>query len=230
MVAEALQAALDATRLNIEGLYLEPEVAPDLASRAEASGVEVCHVAAGVLSAVLDTVNPQPVAAVVSRSAWRLDDLATDGIVLFLIDPRDPGNVGTLIRSAEASGAAGVVLAGSAVDPTNPKVLRATAGAGLRLPVVVTPDTKMALHSLAATGRRLLATVLDDHAQPYDQIDLTTAVVMLGNETHGLPPEVVARAGTSITIPLVGPTESLNVGVAGSIIAFEALRQRRTAP
>ena len=229
IVAEALSTSAGSSGLIIEGLYLESGVALDLAASATSLDIEVHHVAFGVLGSVLDTVNPQPMAAVISGPTWQLEDLGVGALVILLVDPRDPGNVGTLIRSAEASGAAGLVLAGSAVDPTNPKVLRASAGAGLRLPVVVEPDIDVALDTLAATGRPLLATVVDVKAKPYDQVDLAGAVVALGNETHGLPPSVVERADVVITIPLVGPTESLNLGVAGSMIAFEALRQLRSA-
>ena len=146
-----------------------------------------------------------------------------------MVDGRDPGNLGTLIRSAEASGAAGMVLAGASVDPTNPKVLRASAGAGLRLPVVIEPDLEPALASLRPGRGPVVATTIDDEAEPYDQVDLTSAVVLLGNESQGLAPSVVALADHDITIPLAGPTESLNLGVAGSILCFEALRQRRAA-
>lgn len=227
IVGEALAGmGQAATPWTVEGLYLEPGANPELVASAHQAGVEVHLVARGILATILDTVSPQPVAAVVTRPPWAVDAIAS-GLVLVVVDGRDPGNAGTLIRSAEAAGAAGVVLAGSSVDPTNPKVLRASAGAGLRLPVVVEPDVGTALSHLSAGGRRVLATVVDPAAEPYDQVDLGQAVVVLGNESHGLAPEVVAAADQPITIPLAGPTESLNLGVAGSLLCFEALRQRR---
>jgi TrmH family RNA methyltransferase len=228
MVAEALAAASAGGGLRIEALFLEPGASPVLASQADALGVAVHAVAPGVLKVVLDTVNPQPVAVVASRDPAVLGDLGRTGTVLCLVEARDPGNVGTLIRTAEASGAVGVVLAGSSVDPTNPKALRASAGAGLRLPIVVAPETDLALAELASS-RTMAATVVEPGGVPYDQVSLADAAIVLGNETHGLPAAVVARADLAVTIPFAGPTESLNVAAAGAVLCFEALRQRRAA-
>lgn len=211
---------------RVEAVFVDADGSPELVAAAAAQGVDVYPVTSGVLASVLDTVNPQPVAAIVGNRQWVVDDLGR-GLVLLLVDPRDPGNAGTLIRSAEAAGAAGIVFTGGAVDPTNPKVLRASAGAGLRFPVVVAPDTDAVIDKLAAGGRALVATVIDDAAVSYDEVDLNHVVVALGNESHGLSASVMARADLQMTIPLVGPTESLNLGVAGSVICFEALRQRR---
>ena len=240
VVTEALRAAGHASSaatagsarsgLVIEAVFVERGHGPDVVAMATDAGLTVHTVADGVLAAVLDTVTPQLVAAVVSRPNTGLADLGPTGLVMTVVDGRDPGNIGTLVRSAEAAGAAGLVLAGSSVDPTNPKVLRASAGAALRLPVVVETDVDRALDGLMASGRALLATVIDPEATPYDEADLGDAAVVVGNESRGLPPEVLAKADGLVTIPLAGPTESLNLGVAGSIICFEALRQRRHRP
>ena len=200
----------------------------DVVAEAERRNVEVHVVASGVLDPILDTVSPQPIAAIVGRRDRSIEDLGRSGPVLCLVEARDPGNVGTLIRSAEASGAAGLVLAGACVDPTNPKTVRASAGAILRVPVVELPDLDDAIETLAGTGRTLVATVAEGEAIPYDQVRLVDAAVLLGNEAHGLPEAVVARADVAATIPLAGPTESLNLAVAGSLFCFEALRQART--
>lgn len=227
LVAEAIDLS-GRSKVTVEGVYLEPDQESEAVARARSRGIPVYAVTRGVLASALGTVTPQPVAAVVSRAPADLGDLAIDEVVVVLVDPRDPGNVGTLIRSAEAAGAAGLVLCGSAVDPTNPKVLRAAAGAGLRLPVVTMPDTLSVLDELAESGRTLVATVIDGDAIPYDRFEWAGAAMILGNETHGLAADVLERADIAVTIPLAGPTESLNLGVAGSILCFEALRQRRS--
>ncbi|MEM7341748.1 MAG: RNA methyltransferase [Actinomycetota bacterium] len=228
LVAEALTVVSDDPAVTIEGLYVELDQSAELAADASELGIAVHDVAPGVLGSALDTVNPQPVVAVVSRPAASVADLGIGGEVLVAVDARDPGNVGTLIRSAEAAGAAGVVLAGHSVDPTNPKVLRAAAGAGLRLPVITESDLGVALQGLRATGRPVVATVVTPDAVPYTMVRLTDTAILLGNERHGLPPNVIDAADVAVTIPLAGPTESLNLGVAGSLICFEALRQRRS--
>lgn len=228
LVTEALLAAAGGS-ITVEDVFIGPGRATAIADRAEAAGVEVHLVSDGVLESILDPVTPQPVAAVVTQPSYTLADLGTERLVLCLVEPRDPGNLGTLVRSAEAAGAAGVVLAGSAVDPTNPKVVRASAGSCLRLPVVAIEEADQAVDELAATGRTIVATVIDDEALPYDEVRLVDATVMLGNEAHGLPESIVGRADVAATIPLAGPTESLNLAVAGSLFCFEALRQERSA-
>lgn len=230
MVDEALRPAGLRPGLRLETVFVELDYDPALTARAAAAGVDVAVVAPGVLASVLDTRRPQPVAAVVTGPPATAEDLGPRGPLLVLVDPGDPGNLGTLIRSAEAAGAAGLVLTGSPVDVTNPKVVRSTAGAALRFPVVTEPDLESAL-ALARLHRVLLATVIDDAAPAYDSVDLDGAALLLGNEAHGLAPDLVAAADGIVTIPLAGPTESLNLAVAGAVLCFEARRQRsaRTA-
>jgi TrmH family RNA methyltransferase len=146
-----------------------------------------------------------------------------------VVDLRDPGNAGTLLRTAEAAGAVGLVLAGGSVDPDSPKVLRASAGARFRLPVWRRADPRAAVAELADLGWEVVATVVDADARPYDAVALSGAALVLGNEASGLGPDVIGACTTAVTIPLDGPTESLNVAVAGAVLCFEALRQRRAA-
>ena len=237
LVAEALRTAA-AGGPAVREIFVGPDTDPVLDRLAEALAVPVHPVAGGVLERVLDPVNPRPVAAIVDRPSATISDLgvagavsggaaAGTGVVLCLVDARDPGNLGTLIRSAEASGAAGLVLAGTSVDPTSPKVVRASAGSVLRLPVVEHADTLGAVDALRAGCRQVVATVPSGQAIAYDEVRLVDAAILLGNEAHGLPDAVLAGADVTTTIPLAGPTESLNLAVAGSLLCFEALRQAR---
>lgn len=224
MVAEAI-ALGSGGPVEVEAVFVAAGAADGLDAQRVAGPAPLYRVADGVLDGVLDPVTPQPMAAIVARPT--AVEIAASGTVLCLVEARDPGNVGTLLRSAEAAGLAGVVLAGPSVDPTNPKAVRASAGAVLRLPVAEFHDVDAALDALAAGGRTLVATVIGSKAIPYDDVQLVDAAVVLGNEAHGLPESVVARADVVATIPLAGPTESLNLAVAGSLFCFEALRQRR---
>lgn len=228
-VAEALDGDRLRPGLTVEGVYVEVGYDPVLSATARRVGVPVWEVAPGVLGAALDTRTPQPVAAVIDGVGATAEALGDRGPLLVVVDPGDPGNLGTLIRSAEAAGAAGLVVTGAAVDVTNPKVVRATAGAALRFPVIVEPDIDAALALARQTGRRVLATVVAPEAEPYDTVDLDGAALLLGNEAHGLAPDVVAAADGAITIPFAGPTESLNLAVAGAVLCFEALRRRPSA-
>ncbi len=189
-------------------------------------GADVWSVSAAVLDRAGDAVTSQGAVAVVDRveAPWPSPDRTS--FVLVLVEVSDPGNVGTLIRSAAAAGAGAVVVVGGA-DPAAPKVVRASAGALFGVDVVAATDADEALHHLASAGYRTLAT--DVHrGDPYDAVDLTGPVaLLLGNEARGLDPEVADRADGRVTIPMAGPTESLNVAMAGTVVCFEVLRQRR---
>jgi len=226
----------------VERVFIDAEFdstrAAHLTTLASEAGVMVHPVAPGVLRQILSTVNPQAVAAVVPQPPSGLDLLAAPiraqrghqgsptGPVVVVVDLADPGNMGTLIRTAEASGADAVVAAGTCVDTLSPKVVRAAAGARLRLPVVVEPNLDAVLAAMVAAGRSVVATSVAPYAAPYYHHDLTTAAIVLGNEAHGLSSAIIDRADAVVTIPLAGPTESLNVATAGAVLCFEALRQR----
>jgi TrmH family RNA methyltransferase len=140
---------------------------------------------------------------------------------------RDPGNAGTLLRSAEAAGAGAVLFCDGSVDPYGPKCVRASAGSVFRVAVTRSGEAGEAVARLASAGLGTLATVARA-APSYDQVDLADPVALvLGNEAHGLPGDVAARVERAVSIPMVGRTESLNVGMAGTILCFESLRQRR---
>ncbi len=218
LVVEAL-----ASRLGVEAVYAEEGVIlpPEL------HGVDVVWTLPGALRSVLSTVSPQPVVAVVETRQWTVGDLDPARPVLVIVEGRDPGNVGTLWRTAEAGGFAGVVLTEDSVDPTNPKVIRASAGAAFRLPLVVADTAVVVFDLLRDQGRSVLATALGEDSRPHDTVDLRTAAIVLGNEAHGLPADLIAAADSVIRIELAGPTESLNVAAAGAVLCFEALRQNR---
>ncbi|MFT7597212.1 MAG: TrmH family RNA methyltransferase [Acidimicrobiales bacterium] len=225
LVAEALAAQAVVREIFVDDRFAdEPSVALALDR-----GIAVYTLNQGVLEKILSTVTPQPIVAVIERRQVVIDDLAVDRPVLMLVDARDPGNVGTLCRTAEGAGMAGLILAGESVDPTNPKVVRAAAGASLRSPIVESPDYAVACTELRAQGRRIVTTGLGIEASHYDAVDLRTAVIVLGNEAHGLDPDVCALADDNVAIELDGPTESLNVAAAGAVLAFESLRQRRNS-
>ena len=225
LVSEAL-AAQEAGLVEILELYVDEEM---LSIPEGAQVVDELHwVRGGVLAGVLATVSPQPVGAVVRVPEHSLETIG-DGPVLAVIDLSDPGNAGTLLRTAEAAGFAAVAMIGNSVDTTNPKVVRASAGARLRLPVIELPEMHQAFASLRGSGREVVATVVDANAPDYADVDLTNVALVLGNEAAGLDAAAVAAADRTITIPLAGPTESLNVAAAGAILCFESLRQRRRA-
>jgi RNA methyltransferase, TrmH family len=167
---------------------------------------------------------------VASRPAVDRAVLGRDGLVVVALAVADPGNLGTLVRSAEAAGAAAILLGPGSVDAYNPNVVRASAGAIFGIPVVDAESEGWtaveALDALGELGRqRLGATAI--LGTPHTEVDFTrpTAVV-LGNEAHGIDAAVDARLDGHVHVAMAGPAESLNVAMAGTVLCFESARQR----
>lgn len=224
--------------MTLDEVLYEAGADEGLLARALAAGVAVLELEAGTLAKVTDAVTPQPVVAVAPWCDAEVDavvhaavgDAAGPRHVVVLHDVRDPGNVGTLLRTAEASGAAGVIVSGQSVDVFSPKCVRSSAGALFHLPVAVavaTNDGVALVEQLQAAGLRVIGaegSALD----PYDECPLDGAVALfLGNEAAGLPPDLLAAMDGAVSIPIAGRAESLNVAAAGAVLCFEAARQRR---
>jgi RNA methyltransferase, TrmH family len=233
---ELIRGAFEAA-VPIESIYVSPEGADDRAveevcRRAEAAGVRVFPLGPGVLERVADTVTPQPVLAVlpmldeppVGTEPWSARNGA---LIVVLVDVRDPGNAGTVLRAADASGSTLVVFAGDSVDPYNPKTVRSSAGSLFHVPLAVRPDPRALATDLVGGGFRTLATVVRD-GEDYAGLDWSVpTAVFLGNESSGLDPALSSALSGTLAIPMAGQAESLNVGVACAVVCFEAFRQRR---
>ena len=221
LVAEAIEAGVEVLEV-----YAEPDAPAGVVAAARDAGIRVRDVEPGALAKATSPVTPQPLAALAGLPAPP-DDSVLHDLVLVLVGVADPGNAGTLLRVAEASGASAVVSCADAVDLWNPKCVRASAGALFRVPVLAAGDATDAVARLRDAGMTVLATTLDD-AVALDDVDLTGPVaVLLGNEAHGLADAVVGAADVAVRIPMAGRVESLNVAMTGTVIAFEAARQRR---
>ncbi|CAN5426861.1 RNA methyltransferase [soil metagenome] len=227
LLATALDA--DVTLIDVyvdEGALDRPAIVAVL-DRLPA-GVDPWLVPSGVLDRVGDAATSQGITAVVERRDPPWPTPATTPFVLVLADVSDPGNAGTLIRAAAAAGA-GAVVVGGGVDPSSPKVVRSSAGSIFAVDVVDTLSAFDAVDRLRTLGYRTVGMVVRD-GEPYDEVDLTGPLaVVVGNEARGLPVELVERMDRSVTIPMAGTTESLNVAMAGTVVCFEVLRQRRRA-
>jgi RNA methyltransferase, TrmH family len=204
-----LRQALDAG-WQVESCFVAPDTVVDV-------DVPYEVLAPNVIERVASTESPQPVLAVVAMRPMELPGDAT--FVLVADRLSDPGNAGTIIRSAEAAGVNGVVLTPGSVDPYNPKVVRASAGSIFRVPVV-----EAALDSLS--GFRRLGTSSHRGDVYTDPVYHGRVAVVVGNEAHGLADD--AAIDQWITIPHAGPAESLNVAMAATVLVFEVARQRST--
>jgi RNA methyltransferase, TrmH family len=230
LLAEALAAGADVQRVFAETDCLDdPAVIT-----AQQAGLTVVEAAPGALAKVLDLKAPRGVVAVVGASPSSVDEVldrasATRRPVAVLVGLQDPGNLGTLIRVAEASGCAGVLLTSGSVDLHNPKTVRATAGAVFRVSVVDGVDELSVIEGCRRRSVPVVATI-GSGGTLLDEAPLAGAVaVLLGAEAHGLAPELVERCDGALTIPMEGGVESLNAAVAGSIVLFEAARRRRSS-
>lgn len=228
LIADAINAGL-----RLSDIFATGEADPGLVERAAAVGAKVWLTSEDVLARAVDTVSPQGVAAIAPRLEIDVDSAvaaaAKGALALVLVDVGDPGNAGTLLRAAEAAGASAVLFCGGSVDPCNPKCVRASAGALFHVPVAIGGGAVAVLDLLRAAGVATFATTVDGGVA-HDEADMSGPLaIVVGNEAHGLPADLLAVVDNTVTIPMVGRSESLNVAMAGTVLCFESLRQRRAA-
>lgn len=186
------------------------------------------EVSASVLASVTDAATPQGVLAVVElpRAGVEQLPLVDGGVYLFLDGLQNPGNLGALVRSAEATRVAGVVVTAGSAHPNHPKALRASGGSLLRIPIAFRAGLEETLDHLRPLGPRLLALEAGPGGVDLYEARLGgTQVLALGSEGRGLDPATSARADLRIRIPVAAPVESLNVTVAGSVVLYELARR-----
>ncbi len=226
-LVEGAQAVSEALGVPgaLETLFTDDELAP-LAVQARQAGVEVHQVGDEVIRALTSTVTPQALVGVAPYLDRGLDALPDEGCVPILHEVRDPGNAGTVLRSADAAGAGGVVFTASSVDVYNPKTVRSSAGSLFHLPVVRDAETTEAIAAVKDRGFRVLAMATGGADDLY-RSDLSGPVAFVfGNEAHGLPADVVALADDTVRVPQAGRAESLNLAAAATVCLFEWQRRR----
>jgi TrmH family RNA methyltransferase len=181
------------------------------------------------LASLSDSVTPAGVVAVCRTIDVPLTAVLESGPRLLAVcaEVRDPGNAGTVVRTADAAGADAVVLAGTSVDPWNPKTVRASVGSIFRLPIAVEPDPAAVVRALQDAGLTVLATAGDGEVALFEAGDLLDAPTawLLGNEAHGLPDDLAALADHRVRIPILGAAESLNLSTAAALCLYESARR-----
>jgi len=227
LVAEALGAGLrirESAVINVRNV--RPDVA-DLAERLRGRDVPVATVSASVMQALSPVRSPSPVVALAERPSDAGERVYRDTpLVIIAIDIQDPGNVGAIVRVAEAGGATGVVCAGACADPFGWKALRGSMGSGLRLPILVHRDTRTAIDEARRHGCRVIATS-PRGGQPVFAADFRGPVaILIGGEGAGLAAAQIDAADERVMIPMQPPVESLNTAVTAALIVYEARRQR----
>ena len=224
LVLEALESELVVDHVIVPG---DQHPDPDIAERCETNGVRLFGLEADAFTKLSDARTPQPALAVVESPSLDVDEHEIHAITSEpFVDVSDPGNVGTLIRTAEATGSAGVIVTSQTADVLSPKVVRASAGSMLRMPL-----GEVELDELPATlerlGVRSLATAMEGVNYAEVKVDRAKGLaIILGSEAHGLDPLIAASADDIVSIPMHGKVESLNVATTGAVLAFAMASQR----
>ncbi|MBJ8343058.1 RNA methyltransferase [Antrihabitans sp. YC2-6] len=232
--ANAVEAALEAG--VVRELFYVADAGMrvvELVAQAEASGVLVTLVDDRAAKALGDTVTPPGLVGVATLIDVPLDRalVGSPRLLAVPVEVTEPGNAGAIIRVADAVGADAVVLAGESVDPHNGKCVRASAGSVFHLPIARERAVPAVLDALGAAGIQLLATAADGEIGLDDADDVLARPTawLFGNEAHGLPSDVLARADHRIRIPIHGRAESLNLATAAAICLYESSRVQRRA-
>jgi TrmH family RNA methyltransferase len=226
LIAEAIQAGL-----AVEALLTCPggeRHAAALVQRLPADARRL-HTTDKLFANVAGTRTPQGVAALVEIRRATLDDILAAGatpLVAVLAGVQDPGNVGAVVRAAEAFGASGVIATAGTANPWGQKPLRASAGSALRLPILAGMGAAVLLAQLRVAGLRLVAAVAQGGESPAQVNWRIPIALLIGNEGAGLPPEVLRSVDQRVSIPLTEPVDSLNAGAAAAVLLYEAARQR----
>ena len=196
--------------------------------KADADSIGVQTVSDAVFRYLSDTQSPQGILAVVKQLRYGQKDLRGGAIPLIVVleNLQDPGNLGTILRTAEAAGATGILLGQGCADIYSPKVTRSTMGSIFRVPFVYTEDLQDAIAGLKEQGVRVLAAHLEGSVGLYEESFTAPTAILIGNESRGLTDETAALADQAVRIPMSGSVESLNAAVATAVCLFEAKRQR----
>jgi len=221
---------LEAVRSGIEiaAVFFRSGDEASLARIELGARVEVIELPPEIFLSAVTTESPQGIAALVTPKSFSLDDVLRGEVPLVVIAAglQDPGNLGTLIRSAEAFGASGVVTLPGTVSQWNAKAMRASSGSVFRIPVMAVGEDEV-LSRLRSLGIQTLAAVAEQGVSATEAPLSGPVALMIGNEGRGLSAKLLARADGRITIPCPGPVESLNAAIAGGILLYEASRQRK---
>ena len=198
-----------------------------LVDRSMAAGAEIAEASAPVMDAVSPVRSPSRIVALASRPVSSLTMFeGVCPLIVVACDVQDPGNLGAIVRVAEAAGAAGLLAAGRSADPFGWKALRGSMGSALRLPIATFPSVDAAISRAREAACRVVATVPRDGQSLYDADLRRRIAVLIGSEGEGLAHAITSMADDRVTIPMSAPVESLNAAVTAALVLYEARRQR----
>lgn len=231
-VAEGIKISKEAAFYgSLQKLYLSEKAMEtadeELNALLQAQDYEV--VSESVFQGISETVTPQGILALVSMPSYPLERIVEDDrrSILLLDNLRDPGNLGTIMRTAEGAGMSGVILSKESVDLFNPKTVRSTMGSIFRVPFYYADDLPEVVDTLKEKGIPVYGTMMQG-SMIYDEVDYRSgAGIVIGNEANGISDKVAEHLTGKIRIPMAGSLESLNAAVAAAILMYEIARQKR---
>ena len=229
-LAEGLRTVEEAVHYGkVQSIFytaIEDERTRNVLEEAAAQQVQLICVSEGVMKKIADTETPQGVIAVCEMQPMSLDDLLATGRMLLVLDRvGDPGNIGTMLRTADAAGLGGMVLLKGSADIYAPKTVRASMGSLFHVPVLAGLSEELLVSAARKAGYALLVTCLDGADNLYKADLRGRLAFVMGNEANGVSEGLLAAADKRVFIPMQGKAESLNVAMAAGIVMFEALRQ-----
>ncbi|MBQ1476339.1 MAG: RNA methyltransferase [Firmicutes bacterium] len=226
LVREALQQGVRIQFIFTgAGALNQQQEIQDILSLAEDSDSAVCVLSEDCFAKIATSQTPQPIMAVAEKRTWQMRDVFSPGGNVLVLDRiQDPGNLGTLLRTAEATGFAGALIVKGGADPYGPKAVRAGAGCVFRFPLLLCESPAEALDILAKQRKQVWTA--DMEGTPcYDAELAQNVAIVIGNEGNGADALFKENSGR-VTVPMAGQTESLNAGIAAAILMYESLRQR----
>lgn len=232
-IVEGIKMVLEAINFKkLDKMYVSEsafeKTAQNIGKKLEEISYEI--VSDNVFKQISDTVTPQGVLAVVNMPEYDIKDILSDEKKSWVLldDLRDPGNLGTIVRTSEGAGMSGVIMSRESVDLFNPKVVRSTMGAIFRVPFCYVDSLNDVIAQINNCGYEVYATAMEG-SKVYDQVDYTKgAAFVIGNEANGVSDEVLKKASARIRIPMEGKLESLNAAVSAAIVMYEIARQKRS--
>ena len=229
-VAEAMKENSDIKYIIVSDTFLSNTATSDLMRVTDDMAITSYTVPDSLFGSITDTKTPQGILAVLALERKQLKDaVLSKGLLIILDTIKDPGNMGTIIRTADAAGCAGVIVPEGCVDVFNPKVLRSTMGSVFHVPIYHCGSIAEAMNITRKQGFLLCASHLEGSVSLYEADLSGQAALIIGSEAEGISPETAKNSDLLIKIPMEGRAESLNASVAAGVMIFEAMRQRIAA-
>lgn len=201
-----------------------------LIEQIENYGYELYEISKSIFKEISDTDNPQGILAVVEFMENTIESALKEENFFILLDRvQDPGNMGTIIRTADAFGANGVIVTNGCVDVYNPKTVRSTMGSIFQIPIIHMRNIDDAIETLKNKNINIISTSLNTDKYSYDIDFIKDSALVIGNEANGVSEQIIENSDELVKIPMSGSAESLNAGVASAVLMYEVLRQRSLA-